>query len=538
MGSAFHRIAIVGGGPSGVGVFYELVQFLCSRNKCVGVGITLIEKGQEFGSGLPYRTKLDGHVTNMAVATMSLRSEQVDHFYHWLLANPEKWQDEYNIPSLSGDDAVPRRLFGTYVNQLYNDAREIADDRGIAVETITGEATEIFDTKSGVRLHISNREREFDQVFVCVGNTSPAIGQELKGLRGYFHDAWPEDIIMEGIPNDEPVAILGSGLTAIDAMITLQENGHRAPITMISRLGLLPKVRNKAKPYELRFLSPRNLQKETRNGKAPLSLNEAITLLTKELNNAELHFGPDASFYKPKDESHIEVLKQDISRVKNGHANYFAVLKAIDKDAGLIWNALSLDARAQFDQFFSTLWNTHCYPMPMRNGQRVLRALETGELAVRGGFREIAHEKSTGEFHIKIRQGPAETIHRTRYLINATGQGLDIANSASSILQSGVENGVLIPHPLGGIDVDFVTCRAKSELNGYSNKVYAVGLLTRGVHFYTNSIVENMRCAKRAAADAVENIAPKTPLTVPIAITLSELARAASAPQPASAEVA
>ncbi len=529
MRNSAHRIAIVGNGPSGVSIFSELIQFLNVKNKCRGVSITLIDKSHEFGPGMPYSTKLNGHIINMFVATMSLKSDQADHFYNWLIGNPEKWRRDYNISSLAPDDVVPRRLFGIYVNHMYKDARERADDLGIHVETLIGEATEISEVKNCVRLRVANKEREFDQVFVCVGNTSPTMGQEFKGTPGYFHNVWPEQLVMQGIPNDEPVAILGSGLTAIDAMVTLQENGHRAPITMISRLGLLPKVRNTAKPYELVYLSPRNLQKETRNGKAPLSLNEAIALLTKEFDNADAQFGYDGGYGLPKDSSHIEILKQDIARVENGHANYFSVLKAIDEDAGVIWNALSLEARMDFDRFFSTLWNTHCYPMPMLNAQRTLRALESGQLTVKGGFRRISHDSSTGTFKLLRKQGSTESVHETRYVINATGQGLDIMSSQSQLLLSGVENGALVPHPLGGIDVDFLTCRAKTEHGGYSDRVYAVGLLTRGVHFYTNSVVENVRCAKRAAADAADRITASSTLTLPIAITLTELGRAASA---------
>jgi uncharacterized NAD(P)/FAD-binding protein YdhS len=531
MESSIHRIAVVGNGPTGVGVFYELVHFLKIKNQSYGVSITLIEKSQDFGSGMPYGTKLDAHVINMTVSTMSLKSDQVDHFYNWLLENPEKWRREYNISSLTPYDVVPRRLFGIYVNQMYKEAREMAEKLGIHVETVKGEATELSETRDGVRLRVEHREKLYNQVFVCVGNTSPAFGQELKDTPGYFHDVWPEEVITRGIPNHEPVAILGSGLTAIDVMITLQEKGHHAPITMVSRQGLLPKVRNRARPYELTYLSPRNIQKETRNGRVPLSLCDCVMLLRKEFENANLLFGSDDGYYRASNSEHIEILKQDIARVKNGHANYFSVLKAIDKDAGLIWNAMSLEARTEFDHFYSTLWNIHCYPMPLINGERTLGSLESGQLTVRGGFQELSYDRTRETFQLRTKLGSAEDTLETRFVINATGQGMDLVSSRCRLLRNGVESGALVSHPLGGIDVDFRTGRARAKLGGYSQRIYAVGLLTRGVHFYTNSIVENVRCAKRAAADAVEHIEEGRALTVPISLTLSELGRAVATHQ-------
>jgi uncharacterized NAD(P)/FAD-binding protein YdhS len=526
MGRPVHRVAIVGGGPSGVSVFREFLHFLEQETSYRSrIKITLLDKVGEFGYGMPYSTKLNGHVTNMAVATMSLKFNQDDHFYHWLLNSPQLWRHEYNIPSLAPDDVVPRRLFGLYVNHMFKEAREKADSLGVDVETITAEATDIAEENKDVRLRFGQNERHFDQLFLCIGNTTPSLGQELQGTPGYIHDAWPEERIMKAVPLDEPVVILGSGLTAIDVMITLQESGHRGPMTMVSRHGLLPKVRNKAKPYELVSISPRNIQKETQNGKFPLSLRETIALLRKEFENADIHFGADDDFYRRKNQGPIETLRQDIARVKTGHANYFSVLKAIDKQIGLIWNAMSLEARAEFDRFYSTLWNIHCYPMPLLNGLRTLKALESGQLTVRGGFCGLSYDPNEAMFRLRLQHGAGEETIATRFVINATGQGMDLSTSRCRLLRSGLQSGALLPHALGGIDVDFISGRARSAGGRFSDRIYVVGRLTRGVHFYTNSVTENVQCARRAAAHAVERIAEAPTLPVPIAMAHTELGR-------------
>lgn len=48
--------------------------------------------------------------------------------------------------------------------------------------------------------------------------------------------------IVENIPADEPVAIIGSSLSAIDALMTLADNAHKGNITFYSLDGLLPRV--------------------------------------------------------------------------------------------------------------------------------------------------------------------------------------------------------------------------------------------------------------------------------------------------------
>lgn len=529
MRNPIHRIAIVGSGPSGIGVFCELLEALKTKGRNRLVSITLIEKSSEFGSGLPYCTKLDAHVINMAVATMSLRADEPDHFYRWLLANKKLWAERCDIPFLKEGDVVPRSLFALYVNHMYQDARETAQSLGVDITTIIGEATDVCENSDGVRVTIDNKDRYYDQVFLCIGNQSAIVGREFDGLPGYFHDAWPEDRIMASVPRDEPVTILGSGLTAIDVLITLQENRHRAPLTMVSRHGLLPKVRNRAKPYELVHISPRNLRKLTQNGAHSLSLANMIQLLKAEFANADAQFGRDADHYRAADTSAVEVLKEDIARVRTGHANYFSVLKAIDEQIGEIWNAMSLEARFEFDQYFRTIWNTYCYPMPLQNGLRVLAALESGQVSVRGGLRDISHDAARQTYRLLFGAEPEQEIVETRFIINATGQGTDITRCRNTLLEAGMRNGSILPHPLGGIDVDFQTCRAKSNRPRHSGKLYVVGLLTRGVHFYTNSIIENVRCGKRAAIDAVERLAEDTPLAVPVTISLGGLANATAA---------
>jgi uncharacterized NAD(P)/FAD-binding protein YdhS len=62
-----------------------------------------------------------------------------------------------------------------------------------------------------------------------------------------------------------------------------------------------------------------------------------------------------------------------------------------------------------------------------------------------------------------------------------------------------LSRGLLKAHHLGGIDVDFRTLQIRGNDNRLVKRVFFVGPLTRGVHFYTNSIETNLANAKRLA---------------------------------------
>ena len=78
---------------------------------------------------------------------------------------------------------------------------------------------------------------------VASGNASPAawpqVLPEAMGSGQFFNSTWDPGALVPGSP-DETVVLLGTGLTAVDAVLGLRYNGHRGTIYMLSRRGLLP----------------------------------------------------------------------------------------------------------------------------------------------------------------------------------------------------------------------------------------------------------------------------------------------------------
>ena len=55
----------------------------------------------------------------------------------------------------------------------------------------------------------------------------------------FVPDPWADDAFADLAP-DAPVVMLGTGLTMVDAAISLLDRGHRGPIHALSRRGLCP----------------------------------------------------------------------------------------------------------------------------------------------------------------------------------------------------------------------------------------------------------------------------------------------------------
>ncbi|GEM_PF-965247 len=502
-----YKIAIIGGGANGVSVLNELVNQLTAAST-EHVEISLYEKSGIFGAGLAYGTKHDAHILNMPSSTMSAVGGDPTDFHEWLKKPHEPNLHPYFNAQAEARDFVPRKIFGMYLEDLYKNALKQAEDHGINIEIFNEEALDVTENKDSVVVWSDGKSREFNQTVLCLGNQPPTFGRELKGVPGYFHHAWPEKNITDNIPNDEEVYVIGSSLTAVDVFITLQEKGHSGPIHFVSRQGVLPKVRTFAEAYDLQFLTPENIQCLTENGQKELSLEDVSQLFMKEFKAAGAAVPNIDEILSIPLDSPKEILKQDVKIAEQEHVEYFSVLKAADEVIGHVWNAISLKDRERFDAHYRTLWNAYDYPMPMQNARKILNALENGQLSVDGGFRSLEYDPKSKEFLLTCAdkdktQPPA--VRRARFVINATGQGMSLEKLESPIVQNALDSGTITPHLLGGVNVDFSTGAVGNARGQYSNRIYAVGSLTRGVHFYTNSINENAKAGKNTVTQIVKN---------------------------------
>ena len=79
----------------------------------------------------------------------------------------------------------------------------------------------------------------------------PALPCEAVGALDYpqyIADPWHEPGLAEVAP-EAPVAIVGTGLTAVDVVLSLLDQGHTGPITAISRRGLIPHRHEQTRTY-------------------------------------------------------------------------------------------------------------------------------------------------------------------------------------------------------------------------------------------------------------------------------------------------
>ena len=228
-------IAIVGAGFSGTLLALHLLQRSPPQTRVI-----LIERNAQFGRGAAYSTGNSSHLLNVPAGKMSAFHSRPLDFLHWLQGLPES--------ELCGLDPgpgtfVPRRLFGGYVRHLVNLEMKVPE-RGDQLELVRGDVLDIAPNGGGLTLTLDrNRTIEADRAVLAIGNFPPAAPPveetAFYDSPAYKPDPWAADTLADLDP-DLPVLLIGTGLTTIDTIVSLLDQGHRAPITALSRRGLVP----------------------------------------------------------------------------------------------------------------------------------------------------------------------------------------------------------------------------------------------------------------------------------------------------------
>lgn len=233
-------VAIVGGGASGTLLAIQLL-----RRAPSGWRLLLVDRAGDFARGIAYRTQDESHVLNVPAARMSALPDEEGHFLAWLRKRE---------PGAGPDTYALRRLYGDYLSELLLETEHAATT--VTLERLQAEVRELEDVKAGVRLHfVSGPSVTAHRVVLALGNPPPqALPVPRAAAARVWQSPWPLETAWP--PRRASVLLVGAGLTSIDWVLALSARGHRGPLHVLSRHGLLPNAHLEASvpPLEMAHL--------------------------------------------------------------------------------------------------------------------------------------------------------------------------------------------------------------------------------------------------------------------------------------------
>ncbi|MGA1804756.1 FAD/NAD(P)-binding protein [Rhizobium sp. HT1-10] len=251
------RIAIIGSGPTGI---YTLKGLLASS---APLSITIFEIESDPGKGTPYHPALNDQAMLSNIASIEL-PPICETLTAWLGRQSDAELQRLNVAREALDDRefYPRVVLGEFLqDQFWQLVRKgTANGHTIDVKArhrVTDIVLREDDISlSAERLGDTQLDYVFNHVVMATGHDWP---DNIEIKPGYFMSPWPA-ANLKSIGNC-PVGILGTSLSAIDAMVTVA-TAHGAfyvdaagvleyqpapgtddfSITMMSRKGLLPEA--------------------------------------------------------------------------------------------------------------------------------------------------------------------------------------------------------------------------------------------------------------------------------------------------------
>lgn len=455
--------AIVGAGYSGTLTALHLLQHCRPADRVI-----LFERRDTFGRGVAYSADHGGHLLNVRAMNMSAFPDRPAHFLEWLRARGADSRD----PVPLADRFVPRALYGEYLQQLLREA--IGRYGGRSLELVQDEVTAVEQSGEALVLHAAGgRIFEADAVVLACGNAPPA-----KTRGAYRGNPWAPNAL-KGIDPEQPVLLLGTGLTMVDVSLALMSKGHKGAIHAMSRRGLLPHRHQSkilADPIDLETL-----------------LQEGATV------------------------SRIQrVVRRRVREASELGLDWRAVVDGLRPYTEALWQALSPAEASRFLRHLRPWWDAHRHRMAPPVADAIEAARVNGRLHVFAG-RVVAMDVEGRRARVTLRrkgQQETETLE-VGAVIDCTGLKTAHATSVDPLFRMLIESGqARIDAFELGFDVDPKSDAVLDRAGKPSSRLFAVGPLTRAAHWEIVAVPDlRIQCAWLAAhlAETIRHVVVTPP---------------------------
>lgn len=464
------HVIIIGGGFSGTMTAVNLARLSESPRQ-----ITLINHGRPTGRGIAYGTSRPEHLLNVAARNMSALPEHPNHFVEWL-----RTRTEYaTLPDVELREMfMPRRVYGDYLRSLALHYSHSVDARSrTEMALVEDEAVDIqfTDGRAQVRL-ASGRVIEADKVVLATGNEPPAAlpGSETVAT----HPSWCANPWVDWEskipPPDDDIVLLGTGLTTVDAIITLIALDWRGTIHAVSRNGLLP-------------------QSHFKGVDDPHFPPEGVDLAGLGL------------------EGLLRLVGEHCERLRREGANPAMIVDKFRPHTQRVWQAFSDAERREFVARHAARWNVLRHRIAPSIHRQVAAALEQGRLKItRAG---IAAVRPLGDkIDIELKHQDGTTTHlKAALAINCTGPHTRFSATSSVLLQNLLKSGLAQPDSMDMgilVEPDLAVVERGGKRSPF---LFALGPLLRGTLWESVAVPELRGQALRVAQTLLGEGSPAAP---------------------------
>jgi uncharacterized NAD(P)/FAD-binding protein YdhS len=390
------------------------------------------------GRGVAYSTTEAAHLLNVRAEGMSAWAGEPDHFVRWF----EREGGERR-------GFAQRHLFGRYLGEVLDQAIQSG-----CTQVSHASATGATRGETGWRIDLDDGSViGAEGLVLAVGNQEPEALNAFAGVGPRFiGNPWGADAraAVEDLAATGGGALLvGTGLTMVDLVLSLDAAGYQGKIVALSRRGLIPRSHADFQP-------------------APV-------------NKVELPSGLRGMFRW--------------LRRRSASAGWRAAVDSLRPHTHALWQSLSEEEQRRFLRHARPWWDVHRHRIAPEVAATVARMVGEGQLEIVAGGIVGARPTANGLMVDFRRRGASTEQSETfAYAFNCTGPLHSIARTKDPLLRSLIDYGEVRPDRLGiGLEVGG-TSQAGEHL-------WALGPLTKGRYWEIIAVPDIREQAAEVAAD-------------------------------------
>lgn len=431
---AIPSVAVIGGGMGGTVFALKL------RRAAPHIRIVLIEATRRLGRGLAYGACSPQHLLNVPVSRMEVGL--TPRFADWLTADPAARCALDDALAESGGDLaaafVPRALFGAYLDACLADA--IVTDGGPGISVLRGEAVRVLPAPERGVLLADGRVVAADTVVLATGNLPPRApggpDRWLYDSPAFVPDPWAADAF-DGLAADDPLLLLGTGLTMVDIVLRLAAAGHRGPILAASRRGLVPRV-------------------HAAGGAWPPFLERALPASPRALTR---------------------LIRSQCAAADAQGIPWQRVFDAARPAIPAVWSSWTAAEKRQFLRHPRPRWDVRRHRMAPRIAGALEREMASGRLTIAAARVRSYMRGAQGRIDVALAGRGGERSFTAARVVNCTGPRRDLGDLAIPLLADLRERGLAVPDELG-LGLDTRDCAVLDSGGQLSTWLFALGALT------------------------------------------------------------
>ena len=418
-------VLVIGGGASGVLFAANLLR------QDTDLRVTVVEGRHLLGCGIAYSTSDPDHLLNTRVHNMSAFPDDADHFLRWL--------QEHETGGHDGDSFVGRATYGSYLSCLL--APWTASGRLVCIKA---NCLGVSERHGGVKAELDDgRQLKAAYAVLATGHVVPK-----EDPSGLISGAWT---VSPPPDHNAPVLIIGTGLSMVDQVLSLERAGHRGRITAISRRGLLPRSHGPGAPLQI----PAD--------QVPLGapVSRILSWLRGLVRKAEAEGG-----------------------------SWRSGVDGIRPWVSLIWQNMSIDQRKRFLRHAATWWEVHRHRIPPASAARLEAAIGSGRLVIERAAFLRAEPGEAGAIRAVIQPRGASTESRLAVsrIIDCRGIRNDPEKNASPLMAGLLAEGAARVDPLRlGFEVS-PEARLIAQDGQASERLFALGPVSRAMFWEITAI--------------------------------------------------